>query len=447
MSVKTGFAKIPITPPLGTPVCGYYKERFTKGVIDDIFVRAIAFDDGKNKAVILCAELCLLTKEHCDDFRKTISDFTKVPVEGIFITCTHTHTGPSVPKDPNNADAEEKYYYEVIKRALRDAAQYALNDAKESRFYIAEGEAKNISFVRRYRMKDGSVRTNPGVGNKDIDHALGEPNETLKLVKVVRENADDIYIVNYGTHPDTIGGEYISPDYPGYVCDTLENAIPSSKCIFLLAPQGDVNHVNPAPSKGERAITEMDFDDVPRGLEHAKHMARVIAGGVLSVCTIAEEMEMDSISFACENVSIPSHQENDRLEEAKKINELYLAGRQWELPYKGMELTTVVAEAYRIVTLADGPESFEFNLSAIKVGDFVFAGIPGEPFTEIANRIYAGSPYATTILCCLTNGGGTYFPTSRAYEEGGYEARGSQLAPGGDDVIVNGMCDLLKKIK
>lgn len=108
-------------------------------MIDDIFVRAVAFDDGKNKAVILCAELCGLIKENCDDFRKTISDFTNVPAEGVFITCTHTHTGPDVPKDLNNTTEELKYYYEYLKKTFRDAAQYALDDLKESKFYQAQG--------------------------------------------------------------------------------------------------------------------------------------------------------------------------------------------------------------------------------------------------------------------------------------------------------------------
>ena len=134
------------------------------------------------------------------------------------------------------------------------------------------------------------------------------------------------------------------------------------------------------------------------------------------------------------------------MEEAEKIHDLYVNGRANELPFKEMELTTKVAEARRIVRLEKGPESYSFCLSAIKIGDFVFAGIPGEPFTDIANRIYDGSPFDTTILCALANGSESYFPTTKAYSEGGYEAGTSSLAPGGDDIIVNGMVNLLKEL-
>ncbi len=75
------------------------------------------------------------------------------------------------------------------------------------------------------------------------------------------------------------------------------------------------------------------------------------------------------------------------LEEARKIYELYRAERTQELPFEKMELTTVVAEAQRIVTLENGPESFDFTLGAVTIGDIVFCAVPGEMFTELGNRV------------------------------------------------------------
>jgi len=244
-----------------------------------------------------------------------------------------------------------------------------------------------------------------------------------------------------------VGGDYISADYMGFACSILENAVPGTKCIFLQAPQGDVNHVNTHPTKGESAISAIDFDGVPRSIKHAEHMGRIIAGAVLSVCSITEEVKADKISYASKRVDLPSHQENHRIEEARKIHDYYESGRASELPYKEMELTTVVAEAERIIKLENGPESFPFFLSAIKIGDLVFAGIGGEAFTEIGNRICEASPFETTVLCCLTNSEGGYVPTTKAYSEGGYEARSSSLRPGGDDIMVEGMIELLNELK
>ncbi len=445
--MKTGFARICINPPYGSPITGYYEERFTRGILDDIFVRAVAFDDGETRAAVISIEICeIFEQRYYDAFKSAIAEATGIAHDAIFINCSHTHTGPLVGKDFASDKRSTEAYDQFLIACVRDAVVYAVADLAETRIETASAEAKNISFIRRFRMKDGSVATNPGVNNPNIDHALGTPNETVKLVKLVREGADDILMVNFGTHPDSVGGEYISADYMGYVCSILESAVPNSKCIFLLGPQGDVNHVNVHPTKGESAISTIDFDGVPRSIKHAEHMGRIIAGAVLSVVSITEEVKADRITYSSKQVDLPSHQENDRLEEARHIHEYYVSGRASELPYKEMELTTAVAEAERIIKLEHGPASFPFFLSAIRIGDMVFAGIGGEAFTEIGNRICADSPFDTTILCCLTNSEGGYVPTTQAYSEGGYEAKSSSLKPGGDDIVVDGMIELLKSL-
>lgn len=445
--MKAGFSKVCINPPYGAPIMGYYEERLVKGIHDDLFVRATAFDDGEKKALIIAVDICLMAQKYYNDCKKAIKEATGVCEDAIFINCSHTHTGPLVGKDFASEKRSSEAYDEFFVASVRDAAVYAINDLHEASVETASSVAKNISFIRRYRMKDGCVQTNPGLHNKNIDHALGTPNETVKLIKIKRPDADDIALINFGTHPDSVGGEYISADYMGCACATLEKALPDTKCMFLLGCQGDVNHVNVNPTNGEEAISEIDFDGVPRSNALAEHMGRIIAGAVLSVYSVTEEIKTDKISYSSAQVELPSHQENDRLDEVRKTYELYVAGRANELPYKEMELTTAVAEAKRIINLEKGPESFVFYLSAIKIGDLVFAGIGGEPFTEIGNRICAGSPFKNTVLCCLTNSQGGYIPTRLAYDEGGYEAKSSSLKPGSDDILVEGMTALLNKIK
>ena len=49
-------------------------------------------------------------------------------------------------------------------------------------------------------------------------------------------------------------------------------------------------------------------------------------------------------------------------------------------------------------------------------------------------------PHSTFIIA---NGGGTYFPTAAAFEEGGYETRSSLLKKGVDSIFVEGRAELL----
>ncbi len=446
-TLKVGFARLCINPPLGEPVSGYYEPRFTKGVLDDLYVTAIAFDDGEKKAVIMNLDLIMMDAAQCTEHRKVIAERTGLDFESIYITFSHTHTGPMVGKDFASDIHGSKAYEDYMVNQMYDAVSYALSDLKEAEMSVGEGEAKNISFVRRFRMKDGSVRTNPGVGHPDILEALGTPNETFQLVKLERKDADDIYIVKFGTHPDTVGGEYISADWPGFVRSTLEKALDGVKAICLVGVQGDVNHINPNPTEGQKKGTVIDFDSVPRGYEHAKHMGRAIAGAVLQFCDKTEPVKNYKISYGGQTVTLASNQDNDRLAEAEEIVKIHAEGRDEELPYTEMELTTVVAEATRIVALKNGPVSYDFDLSAMAIGDVVFSGFPGEPFTEIGRRVEAASPFMMTVACCLVNGGETYFPTSSAYDEGGYEARSSYLKKGTDEELIKSTVELLEKVK
>ena len=458
--IKCGFDKKCITPPLGAPIVGYYLERRVKGVLDDLYVRASAFDDGKVRAVVIAVDVCYITKDMCDELRKRIAKECNVDENAIHICASHTHTGPLLGKDFASESECPKAYEEMFKTQICDAASYAFMDLKPARFFYGENEAKNISFSRRFKMKDGTVATNPGVCNPDIDYPIGVPDETVRFLKILREGADDLFIVNYGTHTDTVTGEYISADYPAYLCETLERAIPGTKCMFLLGPQGDVNHVNVkgwqtdeecekefGPLEGWK-LTNDNFGDSEEDMSaHPRHMGRVIAGAVLSALALAKEIKMDKISFATRELTLPSNQENDKLEEAERIAKLYDEGRHQELPYDGMNLVTVVAGARRILSLKDGPECFYGNIYGIKIGDFVFAGMGGEPFVEIGKRIYEGSPFENMIFSCLTNSEGSYYPTSSAMTEGGYEAATCNIRAGADNIIVNNMIELLNELK
>ena len=438
--MNCGYCKKLITPPLGTPLIGYYSERLAKGVLDDLYARAVAFEDKGVKAVIVELDLCLETEDVCDQWRQTVADFCGIDGDAVFISCNHTHTGPLTTADFASDKVADPYYMAFLQTTIRDAAAYAFEDLKPARFFVAENQAKGISFVRRYRMKDGSVRTNPDAQDPNIDHVLDQANETVKLLKIVREGGDDILLFNFGTHSDTVNGDYISADYSGYACAALEGAIPGIQAVFILAPQGDVNH---------RDVYKPNIGLVgePKTPAHATHMGRVIAGAILAVYDRAVEISADGICYGATHVKVPSHKENHKLEEAIRVNTLYEAGRGEELAGPGKHLTAIVAEARRIIALKDSPDFFEKKISALRVGDLAFAGFAGEPFTAIRNDTEKNSPFVHTFPCALVNGSGGYYPSTRAYEEGGYEVCSSAMGPGSDTALVSGMTELLISVK
>ena len=432
---KVGFARTDITPPLGVPMAGYTFLRKASAIRDKLELNTLAVSDETHTAVILAADLLdLQDNDLALVLRKRIAETAGVPVEAVYFHCTHTHLSPAFGKaDPNGEtsfDGDAMYCEGLIAKACA-AAKTAVADLAPATIAIGHAEAKRISFIRRFRMKDGGIRTNPGVNNPDISEPIGQVDETVQVIRFKREGKDEVVAVNFGTHPDTIGGDAISADWPGFARRFTEKALDGVKCIFFNGALGDVNHVCVDPKPGEREGLVRDFDDVDRGYEHAKHMGRVIAGAVMSVYGKCAPVEAGAVSFSVKDVSIPSNRPRpEDIPLARKYSELHAAGKDEEIPFKGMELTTVVAEAGRMLRLENGPDAFAMPISTVSIGNAIrFVGIPGEPFTEIGRRIKAESSAAMTFVSCITNGYYGYFPTANAYQEGGYEARASIFGP------------------
>ena len=455
--LQAGFSRVNVTPPLGIPIVGYYKPRFAEGVLDELEVNALALAVEDKKVVLLSVDNCGFSETVANSYREHICEATGLPADCVFLHATHTHTGPStcptydkdlvLLSDYEGHPLLPEYFY-FLRRKLADAAVLALKDLKPARMGWAVGDAPKVAFVRRFRMKDGKVRTNPGVGNPDILHPIGDVDERVNVLRFDREGAETILLANFGNHPDSVGDSLISGDWPTLFRHRLEKALDNVKSILFNGAQGDVNHVNVNAKGGDFNDTFHDFDDVDRGYGHARHMGNVVAAAVLQVFDKVTYTDVESIRTLEKTFHIPSSMPTaEDAKQAHIINDLHMAGRDEELPYEGMELTTVVAEAARMVRLEHGPESFPMNFLGIAVGNVALFGIPGEPFTGVGRGLKEAQGWDLVLPCCLTNGCRGYFPMIDAYEEGGYEARSSSFKAGSAELIVREGCELLSKLR
>ena len=434
-NLKVGYARVNITPPMGVNIAGYYKVRIADGVLDELEACAVAVNSGDTTAILMTIDHCGITKVFLNEWRENIEKATGVPKEAIFIHSTHTHTGPVLIKNHSNPLTQQ---YEIfLASRVVDVATFALADMKSAKMGIGTGEAKNVAFIRRYRMKDGTAKTNPGVNNPDIVAPIGITDESVHVVRFDREGAESVVLVNFANHPDVVGGNKISSDWPGMTRRQVEKAIENTKCIFFNGAQGDVNHVNVHPKAGDFNDMFNDFDGCSRGYGHARHIARVVTGAVMSVYDKVEYLEADNVKFTQKIVEIPSNKPTpEQLPLAHKYNDLHNAGRDDLIPYEAMMLTTVVAEAARMVRLENAPDTFPLLFSAVSIGDVALFGIPGEPFNGVGRELKKAENWKMVIPCCNTNAKEGYFPMMDSYDEGGYEARGSSFKAGVAEKII-----------
>jgi hypothetical protein len=168
----------------------------------------------------------------------------------------------------------------------------------------------------------------------------------------------------------------------------------------------------------------------------------------MSVYDKVEYVEADSVKCIQRAVSIEANKADPKdLPWAREIMELHNSGRDEDIPYKAMMLTTVIARAARMLRLENAPDTFDLPCCAISVGGVAFFGIPGEPFTGIGKGLKAAEGWRMVIPCCITNGREGYFPMRDSYEEGGYEAGHSNFKAGSAEKFIEEGLEILKTLK
>ena len=430
---SAGYARKEITPELGTYINGYFKERYAEGVLDPLELCCLALGLGEKKVVLCAVDNLGIPRRILEPMLQRVAEETGLPKEAFYVAATHSHTAGALSHD--DKDPKELAYRERVADALCEAAKSALADLAPCKMGTAIGRAPNSAFVRRYRMKDGSVRTNPGVNNPEVLEPVSGADERVSVVRLDREK-DTLLLVSFGNHPDTVGGCKLSADWPGFARRETERALPGTKMIFFNGAQGDVNHVKVFPEEGDLNGMENDFDDVFRGYDHARYLGRVIAGAVLQVFDKVAYREVKELSYLQRQVQVPSNMPSpEELPLARKYAALHRAGKDDEIPYKGMMLTTVVATSLRQLRLEHGPEFFSLPLSGLRIGDVAMIGLPGEPFTGIGVGLKETKGPAMVIPTCATNAYEGYFPMLDSYE-GGYEAGSSNYKAGVAELFI-----------
>ena len=431
-----GFARLDVTPPLGTPVAGYFKKRYAEGILDPIEINAVAFNDGENTSLIVIADFVGIKQERVAQIKSLIEAELGVPANNIFIAATHTHTaiGLATP-DFSSSKVSASYldggfFVEIILRKFVDAARLAIADMNEATFSVGEAQTKKqVSFVRRFLMKNGQVRSFPKyIPDPNIVRAMGEPDNTLRLVRINRKGAKDIAIANFSTHPDTTAGCLFSADWPGHSRRYFEAENPNAHCLMLIGPQGDTNHID---------VTK---EGTQYGPEFSRSMGRVIADAINEAWNSATPVNTDKIAADARVVYNRTRTDGlERYEESKKFLDDYYAKR---IKAHAQE----IAAARRVVDIKEMPIFRTIPVSAMKLGDIAFVGFGGEAFTEYANRLRASNPdkFVISITCC--NGHQGYLPTRSAYEDGGYEAGGSAFSITIEEEVVGEAIDMLNKL-
>ena len=161
--LQTGFSRVDITLPLGTGLAGYFSPRPADGILDPLSLNAIALSDGVRTALLITVDALGIREMFCKEIREMIEARTGVPADHLLINALHQHTSFVMRPKGGTCALQDATYIDVLYRKFCDVSQMAIDDMAETTLQVSIAPALDpISFIRRYRMKDGQVKTNPG---------------------------------------------------------------------------------------------------------------------------------------------------------------------------------------------------------------------------------------------------------------------------------------------
>ena len=434
--LRAGAAALKITPPEGAPMAGYYFNRAAEGVHDDLYARALVFDDGGIRAALVSCDLSGLPRSVVEAARKRIAADTGIRGERVMVSATHTHTGPVIlGEDVYNLQGRmleiAKQYVQDLPVKIADAVKLAAAALKPVRISAAIGSEPSLTFNRRFFMKDGSVGWNPGKLNPEIVRPAGPTDPAVPVVYFEGTDGTPLATyVNYAMHLDTVGGVRYSADYP-YTLSKLLSAAKADGMLtmFTIGCAGNLNHL------------DVNWAAPQQGNSEAARIGTVLAAEVLKTLKRVEPVPTGAPRVRSEIVRLPLPEiRPGELEWARKLTPLF--GKPDAAPF--MDLV----RAFRIEDVAERKgKPLEAEVQVIAIGSqLAWVGLPGEIFTELGMAIKAASPFRYTIIAELANGSLGYVPDRKAYPEGAYEPVSARCAAGSGEMLVDAATRLLVEL-
>ena len=422
--IKVGFAERDITPDIGMEQPGGYGKAYHKSVHDPCKVRAVVFDDGRQRLALVGIDALVIRRPQVLAVRQAVAEKTGIRPAAVLIAASHSHssgpTGMILPGEYDHASAlvqdlaynqsstADAGYLKRVTAALIEAIVAADQRRAAAKCGFGSGTEATVAFNRRFKMKDHITFTHPGQGNPDIVEPAGPIDPEVGVVAVWDKQTGEMTgcVVNFACHATTSPGG-ASANYIYYLEKTIQSVLGQQvHVVFLNGPSGDVTQVNNlSPYKHPSGDQWARLVGGRVGAEAVKVVLGMTPGGEVPLAAAAEVLKIQRRRPSPEHVDA-----------ARRIVQ---AGNQ-RVPGWVWAKETVLLDA----KLQKEPVA-EAEIQAIQVGPAVFVTTPAEYFCRYGLEIKQASKFPYTYPVSLANGCVGYVPTTEALADGGggYETR------------------------
>ncbi len=421
--MKAGFGSSDITPRLGVQLAGYgpYRNRAAAKITAPLLARAMAVTDGTRRVVLVNLELCGAPRPMAWKLREAVAARTGCRAEDVFITVTHTHSGPSLGGMLGWGEVDPMYLQTLPSR-VAGAAAAAVAAQKKIEWRYAEVPCEGIAINRETDAGGWQPVAEPLATRLGAKWRPARPQDTDPTLRVLAAYTGGKLVGvlhHFGCHA-VVGSEQtfdVHGDFVGIASQHIERAHPGATAIFLPGAIGDINppvcHRGPKETgRALRVLSKKYANVIERGLRVAQPLA------VDAVRSVQREVRFTRKPWTRAWMKQRIAQ-LEKLFAAPGVTDDTKVGQP---PLNTNGLNMVRLQGLRTV-LADfkgtrGPNT-PVMISGLRLGPVALLGVGLEVFHSLQAPVLAGSPHQHTWLVSLAGGIG-YAPDARACAKQGY---------------------------
>lgn len=448
-----GGATVSITPDKPIALWGQMQTRISKGVESPLSASVIALETKASEgapadvAVMVSCDLVAVPEETLKLTREEVlKQLPGFPVDKIFLSATHTHTGPvlfdgiyEIPKDGVMSPTD---YNQFFARQVAQGIVTAWNSRQPGQVGWGMSYAV-VGYNRRATYNDGTAAMYGKTGG-DTFRGIEGP-EDHEVGVLCFWNADGQLMataVNVVCPSQEVeGNEYINADFWHQVRESLRAEHgPDLHVLGWTGAAGDQS-----PHLMFRKAAEDRMRKL-RGNDRLKEISqRILTAWHEAYAGASQEKFKDvPLIHHVEKLELPRREVTPReyeLAKSKIAEYSKQSGRQTLIYWHGGVVKRYENQQAGTVT------PFHMELHVLRLGDIAIATNPFELYTDYGLMMKSRSPALQTFVVQLA-GPGSYLPTQKAAAGGGYSAiaESNEVGPEGGQILVDRTVKLIQDL-
>ncbi len=414
---RVGIARTDITPPptIYHRNWGAAESDNADGIHRSLYAAAMAIQDaGATETLVFVAADAGWFRCDADEWavRSVVLDALDLPPANLIINLSHTHAGPILSPENIERPGGELLaaYFAMFTDRIVTAVRHAIANLAPATITWAVGRC---SLAANRDLPDPN-------GDRYLTgfNAAGTADDTVLVGRIANADGRTIgTLVNYACHPTTLAwsNRLISPDYIGAMREVVEDNTADAPCLFMLGACGElgaieshVGAVEIAEKNGRQlgfAVMTVLESMLPAG--QALAYDRTIESGALLATWRREERQPSDVMLSkCITVEYRIKADYPTVGDVEK--ELATTTDRFQIERLERKL--------KLVREICAGELHVSHVWLWRLGDSIWIGVPGEPYSVLQTTLRAAFPDYTIIVMNLVNGWGGYFPPVEMYD-------------------------------